>query len=407
MLNKLTPLAAGAALSLFQPALAASDLQLHGSLAQGFSLSSDNNVNGQSADGGSLEYREAVVNLSWRPRPQGLISAQLASVEQGDVAEEALLLDYLLADWILQQHSDRRFGARAGKLKLPFGLFNDARDSVFSRPGILLPQSVYLDTDGARSFGYFSAWGAALYADAYFGRHELSLELQGLAPAPLQDTAAISILRRPSQGRFQIDHGVVLRTIDDLDAGRWRVSLTASTARLSYKPRTDPLFDQRGKFRLSQFFLSLQHNREQLSLTAELVRRRIRLEDLVSNPGLDASLDQDSLGYYLQAAWRFNPQWSVMLRYDERVRELQDRRGTRQARRSQAGPGPSLPRHYFFARDFTLGSRYDLNEHLSLFAELHQIDGVLWVNPLDNPAIAGGQAERRWTLFNLMLAYRF
>ena len=382
------------------------DLQWHGFASQGYVLSDGNNVNGESSeDSGSLDFRELGANVSARPWGRLLLSAQVASVQQGEVTEEDLILDFAVADIIVSQTQLGRFGLRLGKLKLPFGLFNDARDAVFTRPGILLPQSIYLDTDGARAFGYFSSKGVALYGDAYFGRHNLQADLGLYGDETLGETAAISILRRPASGRFSMERSLVLRVGDELDGGRWRVMLTASSSDLRYRPGDDPPFLMAGNFEFSQFLLSLQHNRERLSLTSEIVRRTIKLDDLIPGPG-DSTTDQDSLGFYLQATWRWTDQLSLALRYDERQRELQDRRGHRQSARSEQSGNP-LPRHYFFARDTSFGARYQFTPALELWAELHVIDGVAWVNPLDNPGFHSGNAERHWSLFTAMLAYRF
>ncbi len=388
-------------LSAPQPA-EASDWQLHGFLSQGFTISDGNNVNGDSSDGGgSFDFREAAVNLSWRPSPRILLAGQVASVRRGKVNTDDVALDYLLADYQAYQGNLGRVGFRAGKLKLPFAFFNESRDAVHSRPGILMPQSIYLDNDGARAFGYFSGWGAAVYGDRYYGRHNLAFELLGLSEFAVEDEAEISILRRPASGRFKHERGLLLRILDDIDGGRWRLALSISDSLLSYSAGNAPPFDQSGDFVLQQAFASVQHNREHLSLTAEIVRRRIKLGDLISHPAVSSHTDQDSFGFYLQALYRLPSQSAIFLRYDERLREMQDRNGHRQAAAS------GLPRHYFFGRDVTLGGNMDLTKHLGLWLELHLVDGVLWVNPLDNPDYGNGQAERHWSLVTAMLSYRF
>lgn len=380
----------------------AGEWQLHGFAAQGWTLSEGNNLNGESQNGGgSFDFREIGLNASWRPTPRGLLAAQVASVQQGEVTEEDLTLDYLLADFVVFQGPRKRVGLRGGKLKLPFGFYNDSRDAIFSRPSVLLPQSVYLDNDGARAFGYFSSWGASVYGDFYTGAHALNWQLQALVDSRLEDTAAISILRNPSRGRFRIEDGATLRLGDDIGGGRWRIALTLGTAGLRYSPQDEQVFDMAGDFRLDQLFLSAEHNRERISWTAEIVRRRIRLDDLISHPAVSSQIDQDSVGFYLQSVYRLSERWSLLARYDERQRELQDRGGQRQSRET------GLPRHYFFGRDFTLGAQYSPRPQWGVWAEVHIVDGALWVNPLDNPDYASGAAERHWSALTLMAAWRF
>ena len=166
--------AAGLALSAAPAAPAPpTDLQVHGFMSQGWTLSRGNNLNGRSSDhDGSGEFRELAANFSWQPAGPLLLSGQMAAIEHGKATDEDMVLDYGLVDFTAWSSAGRRFGLRAGKLKLPIGFYNDSRDAVFTRPGVLLPESVYLEASGARSFGYFSLEGAGLYGDWTAGRSE-------------------------------------------------------------------------------------------------------------------------------------------------------------------------------------------------------------------------------------------
>lgn len=384
------------------------DLQVHGFLAQGWVLSQGNNVNGSSDDGnGSGEFRELGVNASWRPGGALLVSAQMAAVEAGKAVDEDVLLEYGLLDYAPLQGELGRLGLRAGKLKLPIGFYNDTRDVVFTRPGIFLPNSVYLETNGARAFGYFSLEGAALYGDWYAGRHAIYAELVGAPAQPLDDAAENAILRTDASGRFELDRGLVARISDDYDGGRWRAALSLLRSELSYVPDgsapgpTNP-FTQAGAFDFDQAVLSLQYNTQRLSLTSEVVARRIELDDLSPFPFIGAT-KQDPGGWYVQGTWRAAAQWQALLRYDEQIRDLSDRHGYEQS----AQPVIGLPRHYYFGRDWTAGVRHDLLPNFSVWAEFHYVDGVGWVNPRDNPGFGAGGADRYWNLFSLMAGLRF
>lgn len=398
------------------PAAAASpaaDLQVHGFLSQGWVLSQGNNVNGSSDDShGSGEFRELGVNASWRPLGALLVSGQMAAVEAGKAIDEDVLLEYGLVDYTALQGERGRLGARAGKLKLPIGFYNDSRDVVFTRPGILLPNSVYLETNGARAFGYFSLESAALYGDWYAGDHALYAEVLAAGPQRLDDAAESAILRTTASGRFELDRGLVGRIADDYGGGRWRLAVSFLTSDLAYVPDGSPPsasnpFTQPAAFSFDQVVASVQHNRASVSFTAEAVVRHIELTDIsplpIPAPPFSGTLQQDPAGYYLQGAWRFTPRWQALLRYDEQIRDLSDRHGYEQA----AVPVLGLPRHYYFARDWTAGVRHDVLPNLALWAEFHYVDGVGWVNPLDNPGFGGGGADRYWNLFTVMAGLRF
>jgi hypothetical protein len=385
------------------------DLQLHGFAAQGWTLSSGNNVNGESADNyGSLDFHELGINGSWRPMGSLLFSAQAASVRHGDAVKEDLVLEYAVMDYMALQGERGRSGFRVGKIKNPIGFYNDARDNVFTRPGVLAPNSIYLETNGARAFGYFSLIGGGAYWDLFHDDHALYLELVGAGSQRLGDNAEIAILRSRTSGRFDLDRGVLMRIANDYQGGRAKAALSLLTSRLRFSPGAPPdAFDTPGEFKFDQAVLSLQYNTEKLSLTTELVARRIELDDISTLPFI-GPVKQDPAGYYLQGTYRMTPKWQAFVRYDEQIRDWNDRSGNEQSGAAVIG----RPRHYYFARDWTVGTRYDLvPNRLAVWGEFHYVDGVGWLNPLDNPSAfpspGGGTADRYWNFLTVMLGYRF
>lgn len=385
------------------------DWQVHGFISQGFTLSKGNNVNGSSKDhSGSLKYQEFGLNGSWRPRGDLLLAGQLAAVRAGRATDEYLVLEYGLVDYTPVQTERGRFGLRAGKLKLPIGFYNDSRDAVFTRPSILLP-SMYLENQGARSFGYFSELGVSLYGDLYAGDHALYLEAIGFGKQSLGDNVDIAILRTKAAGKFEVEGGALLRLSDDYDGGRARAAISLLDGKISYRADAGQpfgaanLFAQDGDFNFKQAQLSLQYNWPQFSLTAEYVWRKFELGELIpANPfGASSKVDLSPSAGYLQGTYRMTPKWSGFLRYDEEIRDANDRNGNRLAARFH------LPNYYYFAHDWTVGTRYDLRSNLSLWAEFHYVDGDIWVNPLDNPDFDSGKAPRYWNLLTVMLGYRF
>jgi len=383
------------------------DFQAHGFAGQGYVLSDGNNVNGPSdRSEGSVDFRELGVNASWRPLGALLFSAQMAGVHTGAAIDEEVTLEYGLADWQPLQGERGRLGLRGGKLKLPIGLYNDARDNIFTRPGIIMPNSVYLETNGARAFGYYALEGGGLYGDWYLGDHALYLEAVVAGAQELGDNAEIPILRMAASGDFELDQGVVMRVMDDYGGGRWRAALSWLTSDLRYNPGSAaPPFNVAGDFEFDQAVVSLQYNGPALSATLEYVARRIVLDNLnaPSPPVPSTRTAQDPGGYYAQVQYRMTPAWQAFVRYDEQFRDVHDRGGQEQAETSPTGQ----PRHYYFGRDWTAGTRYDIFTNLAFWAEFHYVDGVGWVNPLDNEGFAAGGADRYWTLFTAMLGYRF
>jgi hypothetical protein len=82
-----------------------------------------------------------------------LFSRDLGPLGDYKAALDWYYLDYHFRDWL---------GLRAGRVKLPFGLYNDSSDTDSARTAVLLPQSVYpaqnrdflLAQTGAEVYGY-------------------------------------------------------------------------------------------------------------------------------------------------------------------------------------------------------------------------------------------------------------
>src|ERR1044071_7393919 len=154
-------------------------LQVHGFASQGALLTSDNNYLAHT-ERGSLEFTEAGINFT---KPFGddlsmgtqLFARDLGSTGSYSVTFDWLYLDYHWQDWL---------GLRAGRVKLPYGLYNDTSDIDAAHPVILLPQSVYpavnrnfmLAQTGLERYGYCPMGSAgALGYHVYGGTLYLSL----------------------------------------------------------------------------------------------------------------------------------------------------------------------------------------------------------------------------------------
>lgn len=386
------------------------DLQVHGFLAQAFISSDDYDVYGESTHGSS-DFRELGLNVSWQPTSSLLLAAQAVSRTAGATDNGKLKLDYLQLDWRAWNSLSGAAGLRIGKLRLPLGLYNSSRDLLFGRPGIFMPQSIYLDSLGTREL-LFASQGAQLYGDYFGERHTLSVLLSGAIKQGLDKDVETAALRQDRPGSVENRWGVGIGLLDEIDGGRWRLSLTWNKHPLEYQPGDDPVV-RAGNINFNQYTASLAFDNGRWSATTELARRQVavRLQTPLGETG-----DQFvSLGYYLQIGRRLNSEFNVYLRYDELNQDLGDRSGY--ARAEQTG----RPRHYSFARDSVLGfswlpKRFDGN--LGLWVEAHYIDGLETVSVADNPQqlacyqpppqqAPNCSADRYWSLASVMLAYRF
>ncbi|WP_339676076.1 hypothetical protein [uncultured Zhongshania sp.] len=138
------------------------DLQFHGFLSQGYLLSDGNNFYGNSLRG-STDYTEAGINSTWRASPTLNFAGQIISRDAGNTDNGDVKVDFLFADIKTFESDASGLGFRLGRVRNAFGLYNDTRDVLFTRPTILMPQAVYFEGNGFREL-FFASDGVQLYS---------------------------------------------------------------------------------------------------------------------------------------------------------------------------------------------------------------------------------------------------
>jgi hypothetical protein len=386
------------------------DFQMHGFASQGYTYTSGNNFFGNSQDDGSLEFTELGLNLLGHPWPNLLVAVQGLYRDTGGSDEEDFRLDYANFDLSLPVHDNLTLGIRAGRVKNPFGLYNEARDVIWTRPSVLLPQSIYFDSLALREIELASD-GGLLYGRFAFGDHALSAELVASDPRANASGAADFIVGFDSLAFRGTDHApgslsgrllLVGRAGYEWREGLVRLFFTAVDFDHDFES-SSPTFPS-GNAKVFAPLISAQINLEQWSLTGEYLR--IDTERSGFTPPDGRLIKNTSESYYLQAQYRFAPGWSAFARYDALFTNIDDHDGSASARLS------GLPRDRFFAKDFTFGLRWEFLEDWLVAAEYHNIDGTAWLSPVDNPGInnpaqAREVSDGHWDLFTLMFSYRF
>lgn len=126
----------------------------------------------------SSELTEATATAFWRPSASWRMAGSLTFRQWGNLAEPAVGLDYLFAEYHWQLPVGH-MGLRAGRMKNEVGFYSSSRDMSFTRPGILLPQSIYADyfrdaqlhIDGADLFGVAQVGNGVLTWHLMGGNH--------------------------------------------------------------------------------------------------------------------------------------------------------------------------------------------------------------------------------------------
>lgn len=370
------------------------NLQIHGFASQGWLKSTDNNnVFGKSSsDSGSFDFRELGLNASMRPRPNLQFSAQMLSRTAGEGSPGNIRLDYGFIDYAFLSEQNNTMGIRLGRMKNPLGFYNDTRDVPFTRPSILLPQSIYFDR--VRKVA-IAADGAHLYGEYRSDMGVLSFQGGPVRPLVRGAEAEVALLGHDMPGHLAPDISYIGRISYELDEGRLRFAFSGTELNINYSPAAaDPL--SAGSIRFTPLIFSAQYNAERWSFTSEYALRHFEYKNF-GRPSLDQNFWGES--YYLQGVYRITPEWEAIARYDVLYTDSDDPEGKKWA----ASTGGAA--HRRFAKDITVGVRWNITPEFMLRAEYHRVNGTAWLSTLDNPT--PGDLSQHWNLFSVLGSYRF
>lgn len=363
--------------------------QIHGFASQAFILTTENNFFGGSEDNGTFNFRELGINASWRILPKLQIAAQGVARWAGESDGGDPRLDYGLIDYTLLSDLENTWGVRLGRVVNPIGLYNDTRDVAFTRPSILLPQSIYFAR--VRDIA-LSADGGQLYGERRSHIGDFLFQLNIARPRTSRQ-AERALLGGDLPGELEGDLSFLGRLLYEKDGGRIRLGLSALMVNFDFDPEEQSSI-RSGAITFVPVIFSGQYNTERLSLTSEVALRYFDY----SGFGLK-SRDFTGLSWYVQAAYRFTPQWEAVARFDRLCVDLGDCDGEAYAAAS------GQPAHRRFANDWMVGLRWNITPSVMVRAEFHHVRGTNWITPEDNPSI--DSLEESWNMFSALISFRF
>jgi hypothetical protein len=387
-------------------------VQVHGFAGQGATYTDHNQIFGTSRDV-SLDFREMGINTSVKLLPNLLISAQGLYRDAGASDRQGVRLDFAQADYSVPLlDSSLVLGVRGGRVKIPFGLYNDTRDVLWTRPSVLLPQSIYFDTLALRQ-AMIAADGGMLYGRYTYGEHRIGWEFMAADPQDGTGGATGFLTGIPNSPMFPKADGsldgrplLLGRVFYEWMGGRGK--LMFSVVDLDRDFRSGSMFYQNGNTQVTYPLFSAQYNAESWSLTAEYgwidsERSGYSTATTAFLPGLPTWKQNTSENFYLQGEYRFTADFSAVLRYDVLHLNRDDRGGNEMSRLS----GGLAPSHRFYARDLTAGVRWSFARNFLLAADYHYVNGTAWLNESDNPNLTSPETSSHFSLVTAMLSFRF
>lgn len=384
-----------------------SSLQLHGFITQGAIWTDDNNFYGESTNG-TADFRELGINFSVQPNSDLLLSGQAISRNAGSTDDGHLRVDYLQANYTIDQSIDGRWGLRLGRVKIPSGFYNDTRDVDSTRPSAILPQSIYYDRTGSL---IRSADSAYVFSEHYLPSGDLFLDIGfGYQQTDSEEFERTMLLNKVWEGNMKSDLSMTGRALYEAGDGSSRYALSIGEANLhfegtdadkAYSP-LGPLLN--GSNKIQTITLSAEYEFGDLVLTGEHLRQFISLK----NYGLIPDQKYISDKYFMQAAYQYSHDVEFLLRYDVSYADNADKDGSAGAAQSGlllAAGLPALAAHNSYARDWTLGVRWDFAPNWIFRAEHHWVSGTNWLPRTDNNDIAA--TEKDWNMFMMTIGYSF
>jgi len=345
-------------------------LDVHGFISQGFLLTSANDYLADSSRG-SFEFSEVGLNLTLPATDRLTLGVQIFSRKLGPLGDYRATLDWYYLDY----HWRDWLGIRAGRVKLPFGLYNDISDVDSARTAILLPPSIYpaqnrdflLAQTGVEAYGYTRLGSAgALDYRLYAGTIFLDVKPQPGSPFTVVDLNVPYV----AGGRVQ------WLPIDGLRLGGSLQFLRLDTDLLA------PSGSGRVALRIpaTLWVASAEYAVQDFLLAAEYSRWLVKTES--SNPSLFPEGSTTSERAYVLASYRVNS-WLQAGTYYSRLVPDVDRRTF-----------PAGMQH-----DFALTLRFDVNRYWLIKAEGHYMRGTAGLSPSLNDNRPLSALTPDWALF--------
>jgi hypothetical protein len=359
-------------------------VDVHAFVSQGFIKTTANNYLAES-ERGSFEFTEVGINFTKQMSDKFRLGIQFFARDIGPIGNytpqvDWFYLDYQFWDWL---------GLRAGRTKLPFGLYNEVNDIDAARVPILLPQSVYptqnrdylLAQTGGELYGLvplsgagdleYRAYGGTIYLDVgnnpaieklsipyvFGGRLMWQTPLEGL-----QLGGSLQKLRLDF--RFRPDAA----TLEQLDMA-------------GALPTDFPGFVDI-EFPILLWAGSIEYSAHDFLLAAEYGRWQGKPNS--SAPTIVPETELQNERYYVMASYRVTPWFTPGVYYSTLYPNVNDRKG-RDA----------------YQNDVALTLRYDLNPNWLVKVEGHYMHGTAGLSSAMNDARPLNTLQKDWGLFML------
>lgn len=321
------------------------DFSMWGLASQGYVYSSRHSFFGSEED--PFNYREISLGGQYRMLDNLSMTMQGEYRDAGESDNLGLRMSQAYMDGYLEVTKDSIIGVNMGRIEIPFGFYNRTRDRIDTRPSILLPQSIYLDSLGSRE-SILTGDGGAVYGFANVTKNSrVEARIAAAVPSNRGDSILVS-----GWADYIYENLRLRLTMLQLDNDQQDVDFPVLGAQYTYGPWTGTV--EYGEISLDR-----------------------------------AGLLFETKGGYGQVEYAVNDDIGLFTRWDMIDVDVP--------------AGFPISKERLKGNGFGIGGHYDINKYLRVNAEYHMVDGTLWLNREENPVNDGSDYD----LFLLMLSVRF
>ena len=371
------------------------NLQIHGFIAQGIIDVEGSDFVNDSGDV-STELTEIGLNASYQLSSQFRITGQVVYLEGGNRYDNGTRIDYALLDWSVFQNENWQINLYLGRFKNYHWLYSGTRDVPFTRPSIILPQSMYFD--GFRDIAVGGDGGDLKISHSSDNLGDFDFNLSsGTTNISKEQTKLL--LSELALGRMKQLSDVQTSLYWQPAFSFWRFGISFLDSDFEYASAEEGDNFLDAEIKLQRSIINAMYEGEKWEFAFEAFQERFILNGFYFD---GYHQDKLGLGYYAQSQYKVDKNFTLLLRYEKFYSDKNDKSG----KTLEGNTGGLVPSYFAYQHDITLGISYDIAETFRLQLEFHNFTGTARLTPVVLPNLELNDSEH-WHLWALQFMYWF